>query len=224
MGYVESLLGKNEKIIIIARQHWTALAISFLVNLFVVIVLLALYAVSGILAGQNANLSFVLTVRPVLLYALIYPVARFGWDLLQWSAEQYLVTTHRVIQTEGIINKKTIDSSLEKVNDVVLTQSFFGRLLGYGELEIITGSDVGVNALHRLDRPIRFKTVMLDQKAALGRDLSGENVARPVPIAPDGQEEGDPLKRLAELDELHKRGAISDAEYQIAKSKLLAKL
>jgi hypothetical protein len=37
-------------------------------------------------------------------------------------------------------------------------------------------------------------------------------------------DEDDPLKRIAELDNLRKSGAISDAEYQSAKVKLLSKL
>ncbi len=230
MGYVEKLLGKNEKIIIAARQHWTTLAITFIVNLFLVIVLIGLYALAGSIASNNydptnpTKLKFLTDIRIVFLIALIYPVARFGWDWLRWWAEEYLVTSHRVIQTEGIVNKKTKDSSLEKVNDIVLTQSFFGRILGYGNLEIITGSDEGVNLLHRLANPVTFKTALLDQKEARGYDQTGEQVR---PISPGGQAataEEDPLKRIADLDNLHKSGALSDAEYQTAKAKLLSKL
>ena len=223
MGYVESLLGKNEKIIVIARQHWTALAVSFLINLFVAVVLIVLAALLGTLNFIKDPSSILRFIPPVLLVMLLIPVVRFGWHLLRWSAEQYLITTHRVIQTEGIVNKKTVDSSLEKVNDVVLTQSFFGRLLGYGELEIITGSDIGVNKLHRLAEPVRFKTAMLDQKAALGHD-AGEDLPRAGAGPSADAEEGDPLKRIAELDDLRKRGAISDEDYQAAKARLLAKL
>ncbi|HZY45575.1 MAG TPA: PH domain-containing protein, partial [Anaerolineae bacterium] len=158
----------------------------------------------------------------IFVVALIYPLGRLGWDYLQWSAEQYLVTSHRVIQTEGLINKRTKDSSLEKVNDIQLTQSFFGRLLGYGELEIVTGSEEGVNILHRLNNPVSFKTALLDQKVALGQNAGGDQV-RPGGAA--GTAGGDDsLKRLGDLDDLRKRGAISDQEYQEAKAKILGKL
>ena len=39
-----------------------------------------------------------------------------------------------------------------------------------------------------------------------------------------GGDDDDPLKRIAELDNLRKSGAISDAEYQSAKAKLLSKI
>ena len=42
--------------------------------------------------------------------------------------------------------------------------------------------------------------------------------------AAKGDAEEDPLKKIAQLDELRKTGALSDAEYQQAKAKLLASL
>ena len=59
-----------------------------------------------------------------------------------------------------------MDSSLEKVNDVVMDQNFWGRIWGYGDIEIMTASEIGVNKLHMLANPVRFKTTMLDQKEA----------------------------------------------------------
>jgi uncharacterized membrane protein YdbT with pleckstrin-like domain len=234
MGYVDSLMGKNEKILVIERQHWTTLLMSFLVNLFLIIVIVALYVVLGNLATSNQSLSFLPIVRSILLFALLYPVGRFGWDFVHWEAEQYLVTTHRVMQTEGIVNKKTTDSSLEKVNDIVLTQSFLGRILGYGDLEIVTGSDLGVNLLKRLAQPIKFKTTLLDAKAAMN-DPDDLPRSHPEAVPVTGglmgaksktavADDEDPLKRIAELDNLRKSGAISDAEYQSAKARLLSKI
>ena len=235
MGYVESLMGKNEQIIVIERQHWTTLLMSFLVNLVLIVVLVALYAVLGNYL-TTPGLGFLPVVRSVLLFMLLFPVGRFGWGFIQWEAEQYLVTSRRVMQTEGIINKKTTDSSLEKVNDVILTQSFLGRILGYGDLEIITGSDAGINLLKCLAEPVKFKTAMLDAKAEMhDPDMADLHPHQPaaVPVAgallgnkPKGGAAGedDPLKQIAELDNLRKSGAISDAEYQSAKARLLSKL
>lgn len=222
MGYVESLLGKNEKIIRMERQHWTTLFITIVVNVFLAAVLIVIAIVLSNQAFVKDQSSFLRFIPTVFYVALIYPLGRLGWDILQWSAEQYLVTTHRVIQTEGIVNKKTKDSSLEKVNDIQLTQSFFGRILGYGDLEIVTGSDEGVNLLHRLNNPVTFKTALLDQKVAMGHDVTGEQAGTsPRSMAPAAE---DPLKRLADLDDLRKRGAISDQEYADAKAKILGKL
>ena len=200
MKYVESLLGKNEQILWRARQHWIVLSANFVINFFIFIVIWAIYAGAGML-GDGA-------------------IGWFGWEFLQWWAEEYLVTTHRVVQTEGLINKHTKDSALEKVNDITLNQSFLGRILGYGDLVIITGSDIGTNVLKRLAKPVEFKKTLLEQKAKLadGEDLGAR---RTTPVE-NGEE--DPLKKIAQLDDLRKNGAISEVEYQQAKAKLLAKL
>ena len=216
LRYVESLLGKNEKILWRARQHWIVLTANFVINLFLFVAILALYYVMQ-------YIGFLVNIRNWTLLALVIPISWFGWELLQWWAEEYLITTHRVVQTEGLINKHTKDSSLEKINDIVLNQSVLGRILNFGDLEIITGSDVGTNVLRRLARPVNFKKTLLDQKARLSDGLSdGEDLPPKKPAA--NVEEEDPLKKIAELDQLRKSGALSDAEYQQAKARLLAKL
>ncbi len=219
MKYVESLLGKNEQILWRARQHWIVLSANFVINLFIVVVILAVYTAAGLIPGSIGE--FLRSVRGLALWVLLIPFAWFGWEFLQWWAEEYLVTTHRVVQTEGLINKHTKDSSLEKINDIVLNQSVLGRILNYGDLEIITGSDIGTNVLRRLAQPVNFKKTLLDQKAHLS-DSTEDLPARHPTTAPADEE--DPLKKIAQLDDLRKSGAISDAEYQQAKAKLLSKL
>jgi len=216
MGYVEQLLSKGETIVVRSRQHWIALLASILINGFIVAVTIVLRIFLGGLVGSLGDLAT--TILNILLaIGVVFGLARLAWDTLQWWAEEYIVTSHRVIQTEGLINKKTADSSLEKINDVVLVQSVFGRILGYGNLEVVTGSDIGVNNLRRLRDAIAFKTAMLEQKAKLGHDF-GEG------RTPDQVSDSDVPKLIQELDDLRKRGLISDAEFNEKKAKLLSQL
>jgi hypothetical protein len=119
-----------------------------------------------------------------------------------------------------LINKHTKDSALEKINDITLNQSVMGRVLNYGDLSVITGSDVGTNVFKRLAKPVEFKKTLLEQK----QKLSGGEDLGPRKTAVTESDEDDPLKRIAELDDLRKTGAISEVEYQQAKAKLLAQL
>ncbi|HKZ82234.1 MAG TPA: PH domain-containing protein [Anaerolineae bacterium] len=212
MGYVEQLMAKGEEIVLRARQHWVTLMASALTNAFIVIVVLVLYvAVRSIELLKPAE-----TVLGVAaLVGILFGLARFSWDWLRWWSEEYIVTSRRVIQSEGIVNKRTADSSLEKVNDVLLTQSFFGRILSYGDLEVVTGSDVGVNKLTRLRDPITFKTAMLDAKAQLGGEY-GEQMREVT--------DRDVPKLIEELDALRKKGLITDAEFNEKKARLLSQL
>ena len=208
MGYVESLLAANEVIVVKTRQHWIVLAKSFLVN-FVLLIVVVLLALIPILLTRLDIVGIVIALFTIL------PIGAFTVHYLQWWNEEYLVTNRRVIQAEGIMNKHVIDSSLEKVNDVVLDQSFLGRILDYGDVEILTASEGGVNKLRKIAAPVKFKTEMLDQKEALGLDEHFR--ARTA-----GREDIPAL--IAELDALRQRGVLTDAEFQQKKAELLSKM
>lgn len=206
MDYIESLLATNEAIIIRTRQHWIVLAKAFLLNAMGLIALLILAIVVTVA---------VTPIGVVITLFTIFPIGAFVLKYLAWWNEEYVVTNRRVIQSAGIINKHVIDSSLEKVNDVVLYQSFVGRMLGYGDIEILTASEIGVNRLHKITEPVKFKTEMLNQKQVLGMD---ERVGIPVSNVQDIP------SLIAALDALRQRGILTDAEFQQKKAELLARM
>ena len=71
-------------------------------------------------------------MQVVSLVLLIVSLAFLGLKIWAWRNQEYLITTRRVIKSEGIFNKQMGDSSLEKVNDARLTQSWLGRIFDYG--------------------------------------------------------------------------------------------
>ena len=145
---------------------------------------------------------------------VLVPILSALRDTLIWNNHEYLVTNRRVIQISGIFNKNVVDSSLEKVNDVKMNQSFFGRLFDYGDVEILTASEIGVNLFKRIGDPVKFKTAMLNAKEKLGYSESGAHAQRTESIP----------AQIAELDELRKKGIVTEAEFQIKKKELLAKM
>jgi uncharacterized membrane protein YdbT with pleckstrin-like domain len=210
MRYEEKLLASGEHIVFTTRQHWIVLFYHALINLLPTFVL----------ATGVVFLATLFDFPPLLLVLviLLLPLGRFILMLLRWWNEQYMVTNRRVIQTEGIITKRVIDSSLEKVNDVALIQSIWGRLLNYGDIEIMTASEMGVNRMQRIKNPLGFKTAMLNQKAGLGIDIS-ESVA-----APPLSKESDSLHLLRQLEELYRRGVLTQQEFEQKKRMLLDRL
>jgi uncharacterized membrane protein YdbT with pleckstrin-like domain len=218
MGYLEDLMGKNEQIMLTTRQHWIMVIGALLVNGFFVLLLL----------GIGVALLFLVPVLgwiPLALAGVIslIPLWRLVADWLHWQNDMYVVTNRRIIQAQGVINKHVIDSSLEKINDVVLTQSALGRMLSYGDLEILTGSEIGVNLLRRITDPVRFKTEMLNQKEGMNEMGAFDSKARRT-LAAAAPTAGDIPELIGELDELRKKGLITDAEFQEKKAKLLARI
>jgi len=216
MGYLESLMGKKEKIVLKERQHW--LVIVPRVVLWGVVSLLIFLATGAVAVATPVD-----GLALVLLLVIVYPFWRIIVDLLNWWNEQYVITNRRVVQLEGTINKHSIDSSLEKVNDVVLVQSAMGRMLNYGDVQILTASEIGANLFQRIARPVRFKTEMLNQKEGLSQlDIFEGNAGRV--LSEEAPSKGDIPELIAELDELRKKGIITDEEFQEKKKGLLERL
>lgn len=202
MGYIERLLAQNERIVFVTRPHWTSYLPVILVDLGIAIVIIA-FSVGGALIAPPF---------PLLgLLLLLLPLGHLLIRIINWRSEQYIVTNRRVMEVRGVYKKRVSDSSLEKVNDVVMEQSALGRLLDYGDLRIITGADIGVNVFRRIAHPIRFKTTMMDQKAAYSE--------RPAETRPE-----DVPDLLARLDDLRRRGVITPEEFEREKRELLTRL
>ena len=215
MGYVESLMGRNEQIVFLTRQHWLRLLPVGLMNLLVIVILIAGGAA---LHAPTAGISMIVAI----ILSLI-PSGFFFQRATWWWNEKYIVTNRRVIQVEGILDRHVIDSSLEKVNDVVLFQSALGRILNFGDIEILTGSEIGVNQLTHIHRPILFKTEMLNQKESMGEIDAFERRAQRV-LASDPPAAGDIPELIAELDELRLKGVLTQAEFDRKKKQLLDRL
>ena len=230
--YADRLLSEGEDVVLRTRQHWLALLMKAGYPILLFIAGLVLLFLSQYVSG---------TVHDVVGYAVIGAIViSLLWLLkvyITWYSEDYLVTNRRVIKVEGIINKRSADSSLEKINDAVLEQDLLGRMLNYGDLDILTAADVAVDRYRMLNRAPEFKRQMLNQK----HDLEGE-FSRPLPspplrsapAAPPAAAPPAPARRemtadevtraLAGLADLRDRGAISPEEYEAKKSDLLARL
>ena len=107
--------------------------------------------------------------RPRVLF--IGGIAVAVWTALRYVNQEYVLTNRRVIQVEGVLNRNSTDSSLEKINDAVLTQSVFGRMFDFGDLTVLTASESGIDKMHMLRKPIAFKKAMLDAKHEFEVDM-----------------------------------------------------
>jgi hypothetical protein len=158
--YLINLLGENEHILFITRQHWLVLFGEILSEIVTATVLGGLVTLVWMFWVPDPRV-------PYGYLLLLLPAVSLLRDFLVWKNRQYVVTNWRVIQIAGVLNKEVSDSSLEKVNDVKLEQSFLGRLLGYGSIQILTASELGVSKFNKVGSPIRLKTAMLNAKENL---------------------------------------------------------
>jgi uncharacterized membrane protein YdbT with pleckstrin-like domain len=206
-GYIESLLGDREKIILISRQHWFILVSAIVFEIILILILIALSIIVGTFWPE-----FALLIGAIGMILILLPLTTLVRDVLDWMNRQFIVTNRRVIQISGIFNKNVTDSSLAKVTDVKMEISALGRLFNYGDIEILTASEFGANLFRRIEEPINFKTSMLNAKEDM---VQGER---------DPQQSDDIFEIIASLDRLRKLGILSDEEFNQKKADLLARL
>ncbi len=225
MSYVDRLLAPGETVMHRTLRHWIVLLRwigSALVLAVLGTVMASVYGFGGWTgAGVGAWIGVALVVIAVLVALPAF---------VRWGTEVYLVTDRRVIRVAGVLRKQALDSGLAKVNDVRLTQTIAGRMLGYGTLEIITASESGINRLDYLPRPMAFKKAMMAATAAAQGggaatvDASTGAANATAPRVDDETTARSPADRLADLEEMRKRSLITDEEYRAKREKILGGL
>ena len=250
MSYADGLLSTGERISYRNKQHpfvfiWGArYAI-----LAAIIALVLFWFRSGLGADTASGVAATLLgwATAILFFG---GLAVAVWTALRYINQEYVLTNRRVIQVEGVLDRKATDSSLEKINDAVLSQSVFGRILDFGDLTVLTASESGIDKMHMLRKPIAFKKAMLDAKHEFEVDMErsgwqpGPPIrdAAPAPTAggttaaaaatspastssPAPRSDPDEVTRtLASLADLRDRGAITPEEYEHKKADLLSRL
>lgn len=239
MSYQDRLLGENERVIRRAHRH----------VLFVLLHTLPL-ATIGVLLWVLAALNFYYDVffpgiiAAILLLVSLIPIGIAVHRFLNWRNEEYIVTNFRILQVEGILSKRVLDSSLGRINDVETKQSMFGRMFDYGDVYILTGSSQSINDLLGIDQPFQFKQAMINAKtvfegvvpdtyqpensqAAFAGAAQQTNHRRhtPVPTAADMQDTSrldNTTRIIAALTDLRNAGVLSEEEYQEKLGKLMS--
>jgi hypothetical protein len=235
--YADRLLADGERVALRGRQHVLATFIEGRVPWALVVLALVLLGLDTRLEPGAVRDVFGWLGLALLLVGLAWLI----YVYLEWYSQDYLVTNRRVLKVEGILGKRSADSSLEKINDAVLQQSLFGRMLGYGDLDIMTAAEESVDRYRMLSQAQTFKRTMLDEKHRLEQEafqipappLRAAPVAPPPPVEPapvvaaatPRQMSSDEItSALGNLADLRDRGAISPEEYEAKKQELLGRL
>jgi hypothetical protein len=226
-----SLLASGERVLVVRRRHWATFLQA--ARWFLLILLAGLLV--ELLNSQVPNggtfgfLSTGLGWGFGLL--VLIGLAGLGWYYLEWRRERYLVTTRRVIEAGGVINKWQRDTSLQMITDMIVGHPWLGRILGYGEIDLLTASEVGTNKIGFLPDADGFKRTLLDAKyeheLEVGGGAAAARAAAPAPAAPAAPEHlsADELDAsISRLASLRDRGLITAAEFEEKKRELLDRL
>jgi membrane protein YdbS with pleckstrin-like domain len=76
------------------------------------------------------------------------------WKAANWAVDYFVVTSHRMLYTSGVITRKVAMMPLVKVTDMSYQRSFLGRLFGYGEFILESaGQDQALRTVDHIPYP-----------------------------------------------------------------------
>ena len=91
----------------------------------------------------------------LLVWCIVGIVVFFRMMIRKWTTE-IGVTSYRFVQKSGFFSLKTNEIALPNIEGVRVTQSFWGRLLGYGHLRV-EGTGVDAIEIPDIADPIGFR-------------------------------------------------------------------
>jgi uncharacterized membrane protein YdbT with pleckstrin-like domain len=161
MSYVESNLVPGETVIYQTRLHW----IVMIGHLFVGFLLLGLpgalllyYAYSH--SAMDANTLHLTEAGGVALLLCGFVVLVMG--MVRRNATEMAVTNRRVVIKTGLVSRKTIEMLLNKVESIEVSETTFGRLLGYGTIVVI-GTGGTSDPFRQVGHPLEFRSQVQQQ-------------------------------------------------------------
>ena len=205
-------LQKGEKILLVTYSSWTTLLLP------------ALAALVGIALGLFIVWHFQQVWGWLLaVLAVLYWLYRY----YTWKVNIWVVTNFRVIDETGLLNHFAKESPLDKINNVSYDQTVLGRLFNFGHVEIQTAAQVGATDYFNVYHPKRLKDTITAAQAEYQRWQFGNQAAQmaaAIDVRAANVPRADAPQIAAELEklfELKMKGALSEEEYNRAKSRLL---
>ena len=204
MPYPKKLLNENEQVLLDLRPHWIRLAFPTMV-----LVVVVAGSIAGVVLWTNAPVAFGYGLGAVVLIALVYGALR----LIAWLSTNLVLTSSRIVYREGVVHRVGREIPLDRVQDVTYHQRLVERVFGAGSLVVESGGDRGAEPFPDIRDP---ESVQRHLNQAIV-DLRHE----PVIV----QAEQNPIiGQINELADLHRRGVITDTEFEEKKAELLGRM
>ena len=181
MGYATSTLADGEVMIRRARFNWTYDFVSWLwVVIGAAFSAFIFLTATRVVDVSNANFGTVFS------YASIIGVVLGVTGMLTRYVHKWTtviaVTSTRLIFKTGVVSRTSHDISIEKIEEVNLHQSLWGRLLGYGHL-VVGGEGIGLIELPPIGNPVVFLRD-LESAASDRRKRTVKRQLHPVEVEP----------------------------------------
>lgn len=198
-------LKKEEKVILEIKLHWLTLFVPFIIML--------IGSVMGIVIGSYGFLVVILFI------------GYFIYKITQRNNNLWAVTNLRVIDEYGVFSNNTKESPLDKINNISYNQSFWGKIFGYGNVQIQTAAEIGSTTYFTVEKPKELKdtiTQMQEEYKQTQIKKQASGLASAMINAQQQQtNKTDIATELEKLHDLKLKGILTEEEYNTRKIKIL---
>lgn len=164
--------------------------------------------------------------------AFIIWVINAIYAFVQWQTTRFAVTDQRVAYQSGVMRRKGVSIPLNRINNVNFEQSMIARMLNNGVVTIESAGETGDSVFENIPDPENARTVIFNQMQADEQSDSHRDAAAIADALKDQGLHGSGAAgaaasaqdRLTELEGLHERGLVSDAEFEVKRKQIVDEL
>ncbi len=141
----------GENLIIKVHQHW----IFVVESLVLPVALLILVALADFTIIRNTGVHLLRTYISLVAIAIAGLWLIVVW--IRWQSISYTLTDQRIKIESGVFGRQSKMIPIDRVQDCTTRQSIFGRMLGYGRVEVDAAGAQGAEVLDHLPSPGSFR-------------------------------------------------------------------
>ena len=193
-------LAPGETVFVDVRPHWW-----FLAGPVTLLALFIIGAVAALVEGVPGWTHWLIVAA--LVGAGGWLVGRY----MRWRTTRLLVTSTRIVERRGIVGRTGREIPLSALTDIGYRQSLFERIIGAGDVVIESAGRDGQEVFPDLPHPQAIHNEIYAH-------LPGRGGGSGAPVPPSIPQQID------QLDQLRRRGLISDEEFEAKKAQLLERM
>ncbi len=159
MSYIDTTLMRDETIVYRCRPHWIIFsqAVIWLVVSFIILQIGPHYSFLRYELVAEWQIYTILSLS-LFLFAIYCAISAY----ITLISSEYGVTNRRVLMKVGFIRRTTIEILLHRIESIKVSQSVFGRLLGYGSI-VVSGTGGSRDPFPNLPNPLDFRNKVQEQ-------------------------------------------------------------
>jgi uncharacterized membrane protein YdbT with pleckstrin-like domain len=197
-------LKQDENVVLVIRPHW--------ILLFWPVLLTIIAIAAGIwITGYGYIIPFVF-------------VCYTGYKMIERNRNIWAITDLRIIDEYGVFSLNSKESPLDKINNVSYNQTFWGRIFGYGNVQIQTAAEIGSTTYRNVEKPKELKdtiTQMQEDYKKTQIHNQATELARAIVSESKNSASSNAADEVEKLFDLKQRGILTEEEYNARKKKLL---